>query len=57
MRKLEDILNEIKEKGFVKGIVFGKYANNITSDDVAEWENSSAGIDTCKRSEQCVTFQ
>jgi len=48
MRKLDDILQEIENEKKVKGIVFGKYANKITSDDVSEWENSSAGIDTNK---------
>jgi hypothetical protein len=48
MRKLDDILQEIENEKKVKGIVFGKYANKITCDDVSEWENSSAGIDTNK---------
>jgi len=46
MRNLDDILEEIERDKKVKGTVFGKYANKITAEDVSEWENSSAGIDT-----------
>ena len=48
MRKLDDILQEIETEKKAEGVVFGKYANKITAADVAEWENSSAGIDTNK---------
>ena len=46
MRKLDDILQETENEKMKNGVVFGKYASKITCDDLSEWENSSAGIDT-----------
>ena len=41
-----DILQETENEKMKNGVVFGKYASKITCDDLSEWENSSAGIDT-----------
>ena len=45
-KALDDLIDEIKSKWTRESIVCTTPYTKITSDDIKEWENSSAGVDT-----------